>query len=774
MVISGQDFSDEIVERIRSRIEGDASLTRTALSHEVCHWLGWFGSDGQAKDVSCRAALRKLADQGSIMLPAGRHGCFQKSVEAGEAAESVWLTLDTTLAELGQIRLIPVDAKQPELSRTWWSMIKTHHPLKNGALFGAQLRYLIACEAGYLGALSFSAPAWRLAARDRWIGWDDTTRRSGLGKIVGNSRFVILPTVRVPNLASHVLSQALRRLAQDWQTRYGISPVLVETFVDRSRYAGICYKAANWQCLGQTKGRGRQDRLCAAAKTIKDIWVYPLRADCQTTLQGGDGTQATRAARQLAAKQRATPAAPTDWAEEEFGNSTLTDARLQSRLYTMARDFYARPTGNITQACASRAKTKAAYRFLDHDETTLDTLLQPHFQATAARIQTERVVLAVQDTTSLNYTTHKATEGIGAIGTTVDGPQGLHLHSTLAFNTDGTPLGFVDVQCWARDAEDFGKKACRHRLPIEEKESFKWLKSYRAVAAVQADSPNTTLVSVGDREADIYALFAETLPHPEGPKLLVRAKTDRKLRDEQQLLWAKVQSLPAAGVQVLKIPRQGSRQKRDAHLTIRYAAVTLVAPNKRKGADIPIWAVLAEEQNAPAGVTPLSWMLLTTMPVTHLAEAIERLKWYALRWGIEVFHRTLKSGCGVEKRQLQEADRLEACLAIDLVVAWRIYYLNKLGRETPDVPCSVVFEEAEWKALTVFTSKDRVAPATPPSLRVALRLVAGLGGFLGRKCDGEPGTQTLWIGLQRLADITATWRIIMGVGAGGVRGIDSG
>lgn len=427
----------------------------------------------------------------------------------------------------------------------------------------------------------------------------------------------------------------------------------------------------------------------------------------------------------------------------------------------LARDFYARPTANLPQCCASRAKTKAAYRFLEHEHTTMHTLLQPHYRATEARLAHEAVVLAVQDTTSLNYTTHAATDGLGPIGSWPKGPQGLHLHSTLAFSTSGTPLGLVNVQCWAREANSFGKKAKRHSLPIEEKESYKWIVSYRALGAIQKRCRKTMLVSVGDREADIYELFAEALADPNGAKLLVRAEHNRQVQHEQGLLWPTLEAQPVSGIQVLQVPRQGTRPAREARLSIRFAAVALAAPTGHKGkAALPVWAVLAQEEQAPAGVKPLEWMLLTTVAVENFEQATQRLQWYARRWGIEVLHRTLKSGCRIEQRQLGQADRLEACLAIDLVVAWRIFYLTKLGREVPQAPCTVYFEEAQWKALMAFTSANPVPPDSPPSLREAIRLVAMLGGFLGRKGDGEPGTQSLWLGLQRLDDIVAMWRVM--------------
>ena len=757
MQISGRHFTDEILARIRSRVLSDARLTRTDLSREVCAWLGWQDARGRPKDMSCRVALLKLCRRGLIELPAGKEVSFGKPGQTVESLPRTWLSIEKDLTQLGRVWLVAAGSEQAALSKTWWAMMQAHHPLGAGPLCGAQLRYLVACEAGYVGALSFSAPAWRLAPRDAWIGWDAPTRQAGLSKVVANSRFLILPSVRVPNLASHVLSLALKRLASDWHTRYGITPALVETFVDRSHYRGACYRAANWILLGQTQGRGRQDRRHIAQETIKDILVYPLQSHWQTHLQASVGASPAHSFVKPSDSRRV----PVDWAEEEFGGCALPDARLQARLLLLARDFYARPGANVAQACTSRAKTKAAYRFLDHDKTTMDTLLQPHFVATQERVRAESVVLAVQDTTSANYTAHAATQGMGPIGSTANGPQGLHLHCTLAFSPQGTPLGFLDVQCWRREPAEFGKKAKRHRVPIEEKESFKWLKSLRAVAAVQACCPNTTLVSVGDREADIYELFEEAVAHPKGPKLLVRAEHNRQLQDEQTRLWETMQARAPEGTQVLQVPRQGSRAARQAHLSIRYASVSLTAPIGHKGGSaIAVWAVLAQERDAPEGVKPLEWMLLTTVQVTSLEQASEKLMWYARRWGIEVLHRTLKSGCRIEQRQLGHADRIEACLAIDLVVAWRIYYLNKLGREVPQSPCTVYFEEFEWKALMVFTTKNRVPPAEPPTLREAIRRVASLGGFLGRKSDGEPGTQTLWLGLQRLDDIAAMWRIM--------------
>ena len=568
----------------------------------------------------------------------------------------------------------------------------------------------------------------------------------------------MLPGVEVRYLASHVLALALKRLPGDWQQRYGYQPCLVESFVEKAKYQGSSYRASNWLELAQTTaGRGRNDPAHKAGRTPKRIFLYPLVKRVREALCPlPKKLRLSRVQPALAA-----PVVPTDWAEEELGQAQLGDQRLRQRLLVVARDFYARPQSNVPQSCdGNRAKTKAVYRLFDHPQVTMEAVLKSHYKATTARIAQQAVVLAVQDTTSLNYNTHPATENLGPISKTADGAVGLLVHDTMAFNLEGTPLGLLDLQCWARDPKQFGKRHRRRQLPFEQKESAKWLRSLEAVARVQSQCPQTQIVSVGDREADIYELFVWATAQPGRPHLLIRAEHNRRVLEEHGRLWEHLAAQPLAGLKELRVPKQGQRAARTAELEVRFAAVELRAPKTRaKLPNVRLWAVWARERNAPSGVEPVEWMLWTTLEVKDFEQACQKLDWYTRRWGIEVFHRTLKSGCQIETRQLGCADRIEACLAIDLVVAWRIFHLTKLGRETPDVPCTVYFEEHEWQALVGFIHKDPIPPPQPPSLCEAIRMVASLGGFLGRKGDGEPGTQTIWLGLQRLDDISAAWKV---------------
>lgn len=755
MWVCGREFSGEVLGRIEATVRSEPELSRRELSRRVCQWLGWYGPDGRPKQMSCRVALLKLHRRGLITLPHARPAVPGRcrTVRARPALEP----FAGLVTEMGLVEVIAVRDRRSRTARIWNALMESYHPLGAGPLCGAQIRYVVRNEHGFLAALSFSAASWRIAQRDQFIGWSDRARQANLPHVVCNSRFLIPPHVRIPNLASKVLSLCARRLPRDWQERYGQKPVLLETYVQTDRFTGASYRAANWKRIGSTGARTRNDHHHKVKAPIKDVYVYPLQDDFRDVLchEPAPGSVPPPP------EQRRKRPQPTDWAEEEFGAAELGDHRLERRLVTLARDFYARPLATLPEACGTRAKAKAAYRFFDHDEVTMERVLSPHYEATTARVAEHSVVLAVQDTTFLDYSTHPATVDLGPIGTqSQNGLIGLVVHDTMAYSLEGTPLGLLQIQCWARNPNEKGKRTRRYELPIEQKESYKWLRSFQAAREAQRRCPHTTVVSVGDREADLYELFELASRSADNPKLLVRAERKRLVQGEQGPLWDFVHSQHVAGIWKLHVPRRGNRPARTASLEIRFTTVEL-RPPKRKSrlGSVRLWAVEAREKDAPGGIQPIHWMLLTTLEVNSLQEATEKLEWYSLRWQIEVYHRTLKSGCRIEQRQLRDADRLEACLAIDAVVAWRIAHLTKLGRETPDVPCTVFFEEAQWQALAVFVTRNPTPPTTPPSLREATRMVATLGGFLGRKCDGQPGTKTIWIGLQRLDDFIIGWSL---------------
>jgi hypothetical protein len=751
MQICGQTVTQGIVERITRALKESRGVSRRHLARGLCEQMGWRSANGKIKETACRKALIVLHRQGLIDLPEAKPpSAARRSKAPGYAPAVAVADITCSIEALGEIEVQLVGSRYSKRFRIWKALMDGYHYLGSGPLCGAQVRYLLwSSRHGYLGGLSFNGAVWALKKRDAYIGWTEGARRANLQRVICNSRFLIVPTIRVPNLASYVLGQCAKRIAGDWKVRYGVEPVLMETFVDPRFFGAVSYRAANWVHVGRSRGRfGSRAEACA-----KEIFVYPLCAQWRKILCHEPKVE-------LGQGQR--PANAADWVEEELGTVRFYDPRLSRRLFSVVRDFYGQPQAAIPQACATSAKTKGAYRFFNNEKVTMELVLKAHVESAVERIRGHRLVLAVQDTTSLNYSAHPATNGLGPINTAKDSAVGLLVHDTMAFTEQGTPLGLLDVQCWARDPSDKGKSRRRKESPIEQKESMKWLRSYRATAEVQRLCPETTIVSVGDRESDIYELFWEASRTPQGPHLLVRCERSRKRKVGEQYLWEKMQREAVVGVLEVYVPPKGARPARHAKLEVRYSPVTLKPPKNKGFEPIALWAVYAKEVGHSSKVkSPLEWMLLTTVEVSQFAQATERLAWYTRRWGIEIYHRTLKSGCRIEDRRLGSADRLEACLAIDMVVAWRIYHLTKLGRETPQVPCTVFFEEAEWKALHTFIHKTPKLPPQPPSLRDAMRMTASLGGFLGRKCDGEPGTTTLWRGLQRLEDITAMYQTLL-------------
>jgi hypothetical protein len=315
----------------------------------------------------------------------------------------------------------------------------------------------------------------------------------------------------------------------------------------------------------------------------------------------------------------------------------------------------------------------------------------------------------------------------------------------------------------ARDPRAAGSAKKRHAKPIAEKETQKWLNSLEACQQLAPQCPGTLLVNVADREADLYELFAQALAPTEAPPvhLLVRSQHNRRLATQDCLLWQAVARRRGAGQLQVRVGRRGEQPARLATLALRFCRVTLAPPNGKTAlSPLRLWAIEARELRPPHGTAPILWRLLTTLPVTGLEAACEKVAWYAQRWQIEVLHKVLKSGCRIELRQLATAARLERALAVDQVVAWRLLALCKAAREQPEAAVSAWLEPAEWEALWCAVHQRTTPPQTPPSVRQAVRWLAQLGGFLGRKSDGEPGPITLWRGLHRLRDLTSMWRLL--------------
>jgi Transposase DNA-binding/Transposase Tn5 dimerisation domain len=449
----------------------------------------------------------------------------------------------------------------------------------------------------------------------------------------------------------------------------------------------------------------------------------------------------------------------TSWAVTEFADAELGDLRRTQRLVELAHTLAQRPGAALPEACGNGAMLKAAYRFFTNDDIAPDDILQSHIEATYSRLNAVPIVLAVQDTTEANWTNLHVTEGLGPLGHPAC--HGLLVHTTLAITPERVPLGLLAQQVWARDPNDIGKRARRKQLPISQKESQKWLHSLDAVFTAHDCCPTSRLVSVGDREADVYDVLAA--PRPAGVDLLIRASWNRCVKAPQRYVWDTVEAQPVAAQLCLHVPRRGPQPAREATLALRYCPVTLRPPQHRKAEGFPtvtLWAVQVCEVEPPAEVEPIEWLLLTTVAVETTDDAIERAQWYSCRWGIEVWHRILKSGCHLEARQFQKAERLRRALALYSVLAWRIFYATMLARAVPDAPCSVLLEPDEWQALYCAIHRVPTPPAEPPPLGQAVTWIAQLGGFVGRRRSDRPGAEVMWRGFQHLGDLTTMYCIM--------------
>jgi hypothetical protein len=435
------------------------------------------------------------------------------------------------------------------------------------------------------------------------------------------------------------------------------------------------------------------------------------------------------------------------WAQRVFGHIELSDPRLVARSVQVAAHFASRPKDSIPQACGSPADTKGTYRYLENKRVTAEALIKSMAQATAAACGGIPVIYAVQDTTCFNYSTLKGTAGLGPIG---DGPaRGIHLHSTLALNRNGVPLGLLNLNFWTRPEAKV--KVPRRQRPIEEKESFRWLQGATAVHAALAGQPvPPRIIHVADREGDIHEFFAHILRWGDGA--VIRCGQNRGVAGDADRAYAAVHAVPCLGHTALELRRTAQHAARTASVEIRATRVRLQPSDKYpKRQPLDLTLVEVWEPEPPSGTERVVWRLWTTEPARTLAEALELVRIYKQRWRIEDVHLAAKSGCDVEDLQLETVPRLKKALSIYMAVAVRIVALRGLLREQPEQPCTVIFTPLEWRLLWSWKHQKPCLPDCPvPTLREAAMWLGQLGGHMGRKGDGLPGIRTLWRGWRDL------------------------
>jgi hypothetical protein len=471
-----------------------------------------------------------------------------------------------------------------------------------------------------------------------------------------------------------------------------------------------------------------------------------------------------------------------DWADREFGAVDLGDRRLNRRAVKVAAAMAGDPQASIPAQNGLWKATKGAYRLFEHPRTTFESMASSHWEQTRRLAGAGGVVLMIQDTTNLDYTSHPATAGLGRFG---KGPiweagHGMLLHSVLAVRPPAPTrpgdapevLGLVRGELWCR-ADELApeqRKARRNKYQKDwpDKESERWT---RAVQEVGPAPEGSLWVHVGDREADIFDLYEACAKAPT-LGFAVRVARVRKAvaghgadngppasKDRPKWTLAQVaRSMEALGESTLAVRGKGARPPRTARLKIAGGPVTVYSPWRRSRTAVPLklWAVRVWEVDAPDGVEPIEWIILTGVPVKDPADARLLASWYALRWTIEEYHKCLKTGCRVESRQLESADRLKPLIGMACVVAVRLLQLKHQARAAPDAPALERVPRTHVHTLAAYLREHVDRRITPAALTVRrfMHEVAKLGGFLGRKGDGEPGWQTLWLGWRQLELMT--------------------
>jgi len=451
----------------------------------------------------------------------------------------------------------------------------------------------------------------------------------------------------------------------------------------------------------------------------------------------------------------------------EFETINLGDRRLNARAVHIFNQLGLAPGRTIPQAFQSWKEIKASYNFFSNDLVSGEKLLAPHIEKTIERIREFPIVLLPSDTTEIDYTSKSAMKGKERLS---NKKEGIWLHPTIAVTPQRLMLGVVEVNFWSRQPKALENsstcRTARDKAPIEEKESYRWLKSYRKACEVAREVPGTQIIHMADREGDIIEVFAESIEQKlQGAyaNFIIRSQYDRMIEntnDEEseihKKLRQKLHEAPSLGEIEFMVPPTEKRKGRKVKQQLKAVTVTLVRKNKKEF-QVQVNAVMAIEDSPPEGEKPLIWVLITDLPVNTFEEVHTVISYYLCRWEIELFFKVLKSGCKIEERQLQTTDRMKNLITLFLILSWRVMFTMMLGRVCSEIPCSDIFDQAEWKSVYKILNKKKNLPENPPSLGEFVTMIAVLGGYIERKDGGPPGIKAMWTGMARMIDFALAW-----------------
>ena len=780
MQIGMRHFSAETMAWLVGAAE--AGLGRYQLARDLCAREGWVNDAGQPCVTSARLALPEIARRSGFRLAKGTSPPCVGTVADGGCPD---VAFAGDLRDLGGVHV------ELETTRTGRralrAMLAAHHPRGAPRHPGATLCYWIhSPRLGRIGGLTFHPASWHQAARDGYVGWSPRARVANLRLVVNNSRFLLLPGVRVPNLASHVLGRATARLADDWAAAHGVRPVLAYSYVNAAQ-RGSCYAAAGWETAGHASG------VFAGRAAGPAVWMRPLAPNWRPRLcqiPDADPRWMT-----VPPPARAADAAKDgDWQALEFGRLSHPDGRIRKRIQAMAAHWETRPGDPVAVVFPGRKEQKAAYRLLSNPGVTMDDILESHRAATLQRCRDESVVLAIQDTTMLDYSPlQDVTGGLARLGGGGAGSHGIPAHVTLALSTSGRMLGLLDINADFRDGvtgETDGP--CRTGDPQTDAgsapppeshdagtESQRWVDSLELVQRCGHHSPGTRIIAVCDREGDLWAMFRAQARNPEAAGILVRCHAGRQRQvivdGETRALRDHLAARPAIGARTVRVRARGgikasrgrkairARPARTATVAMRMARVALKAPGGRTET-LNLTAVLATETSKPpTRKQAINWLLLTSEGANP-DDAGTLIDQYAARWAIEEYFKTLKQHTRIEDRRLNAADDLRRCLAFDAIMAWRVFDIQRAARAEPDRPALDFFDEDELIALYSdmkhrykFTD-TRAPPFDDLTMRQAAIDVGRYVGFIPSRRQPLPGTEKIRKGMKYMLITAAAYR----------------
>ena len=467
------------------------------------------------------------------------------------------------------------------------------------------------------------------------------------------------------------------------------------------------------------------------------------------------------------------------WIEEDFKEIDFKDSRLVKRFKNILSKFIKRAQSNISSTFDSWSSMKACYRFFDNKKIKAEVILNEHAKSTVSRInELNQAIIVIHDTSYIDYKNREKSKDldrvfVGKKGK--DGSLGLILHNTLAVTTEGLPLGILNQQFVRRETilhperEGMPTKQYVHTKPIEEKESYRWIE---AINKTNKLGINCSQIHVADRESDIYELYRNC--NQQNIKFVIRARLNRAINKKHrrektvEKLFEYFESLPIRFTTEIKLQVNDETKYRNANLSVSFEKFTLPPPpnrTKRKDGDnldnVKLWGIFVREKNPPTNEEGLSWFLITNISINTNEEAIEKIKFYNLRWNIEVFHKILKSGCSVELAQLRNRDRLIKYIIVKSIVAWKIFWLSRNFNINKEADCSTVLNTQEQMILFKRFNKGVKMDKTL-SINEAFIWIAKLGGYIGRNSDSPPGIISIWRGWTRLMNMVEDYIILSG------------